>query len=766
MPTVTGPCGQAGSSGSGLAYIDCSPLSKPVSTGDSIVVLATTSNGGGTHTAPTDSAGNTYVLVGSVAGLNSGANSIWLASNITGATQLAVRANATSAPSFWGVVVWPLYGVCTSNADFVSGSGNGTTGTTSTTGLAPVAGSLAIGGVSTNLNPLVTADSPWITRFHSRENIAGTSQNLYTCSRDVSAVFAASWAFDALVNWVAVAASFSGPTAPPLGQTYGLTQSIYDRTNITTATDDGSDYDAFSALKGNGWQSSADPQADEVNTSVIWPTRSRLSNLRVIVDVADASGGDVTRTYAVRKNGVDTDLSVTVSGTSSAADTRFSGSDLVDYVDLESGDAVSLHRTGDGAGAEFDVTWWSMDAVHQGGTRSVTMFQPGRLNNSVAVYAAAFDWRASPEGVVPNPSGDFTAFDVRGRSLVVFDGTISQYRVSMRENTQLAADTYTFNLVKNGVVQDGTGGTANTTVVVDGADLETVSGSFSLAFVSTDVLALQSTPSAATPAPYAGASMVIDATTAGIYGLSITWTSFTGGSGGTVPKFAGINFDSNTNTEARDVALLLGPLTYGVLGVLQAGGSGPGSGNHLFYTLRKNGGDTALSLDLTGANTGGVVTASIPFAVGTDTMDWSFTRTGSPGDQLFVLAMSALGEVTTSPVASSVRRVIRRLRRFPLPNDELAWLFISQVQLYMQAGTGLSTGQGSDPVVMFRFSKDGGATWSHLQDLHTGKIGEYHRRAIARRLGRGRDWVLEFSTTDPVFNAWIDCFADISRGTS
>jgi hypothetical protein len=61
--------------------------------------------------------------------------------------------------------------------------------------------------------------------------------------------------------------------------------------------------------------------------------------------------------------------------------------------------------------------------------------------------------------------------------------------------------------------------------------------------------------------------------------------------------------------------------------------------------------------------------------------------------------------------------------------------------------------QGSNPQVMLRWSDDGGHTWSNENWISIGKIGEYYRRAIWRRLGmtlKLRDRVYEVSGTDPV----------------
>ena len=59
---------------------------------------------------------------------------------------------------------------------------------------------------------------------------------------------------------------------------------------------------------------------------------------------------------------------------------------------------------------------------------------------------------------------------------------------------------------------------------------------------------------------------------------------------------------------------------------------------------------------------------------------------------------------------------------------------------------------GYDPQVMLRWSDDGGHTWSNEFWISMGKIGEYGRRAIWRRLGmttKLRDRIYEISGTDP-----------------
>lgn len=77
-------------------------------------------------------------------------------------------------------------------------------------------------------------------------------------------------------------------------------------------------------------------------------------------------------------------------------------------------------------------------------------------------------------------------------------------------------------------------------------------------------------------------------------------------------------------------------------------------------------------------------------------------------------------------------------------------LFLPGLQIEFGAGeTSLQAGQGSDPQAMLEWSDDGGKTWGNEHWVSIGKVGEYSKRAIWRRLGRSRDRVFRLTVTDP-----------------
>lgn len=123
---------------------------------------------------------------------------------------------------------------------------------------------------------------------------------------------------------------------------------------------------------------------------------------------------------------------------------------------------------------------------------------------------------------------------------------------------------------------------------------------------------------------------------------------------------------------------------------------------------------------------------------------------------LIVLAATAI-ETLNDP--------IRRLRRFPIAYNLNKEQFLRRIEFVCQPGVGLAEGQGSDPTLMFRLSRDGGITWSTEQTMSIGAMGEYLKRAYLTGLGRGRQLVGEVSTTDPTAFYLIDCLATLDDGT-
>lgn len=101
----------------------------------------------------------------------------------------------------------------------------------------------------------------------------------------------------------------------------------------------------------------------------------------------------------------------------------------------------------------------------------------------------------------------------------------------------------------------------------------------------------------------------------------------------------------------------------------------------------------------------------------------------------------------------STQKWLRSWRALPTGQNNLKRTSQHSLQLDIESGVGLNSGQGSDPEVMLRWSDDGGHTWSNEHWSKIGKIGQFYRRVFWRRLGmtlKLRDRVYELSGTDPV----------------
>lgn len=109
---------------------------------------------------------------------------------------------------------------------------------------------------------------------------------------------------------------------------------------------------------------------------------------------------------------------------------------------------------------------------------------------------------------------------------------------------------------------------------------------------------------------------------------------------------------------------------------------------------------------------------------------------------------------------------IRRLRQPPRISNGQTRFVVHSVWLVMDVGVGLSTGQGSDPQVMRRCSRDGGKTWGPERWVSMGKQGEYSTRVIWFACGQARNYGDEFSWTDPVPVRLVDGHIDLTMGTS
>lgn len=109
---------------------------------------------------------------------------------------------------------------------------------------------------------------------------------------------------------------------------------------------------------------------------------------------------------------------------------------------------------------------------------------------------------------------------------------------------------------------------------------------------------------------------------------------------------------------------------------------------------------------------------------------------------------------------------IKRLRATQcVDSDDGEPLFYHFMQVDMEAGVGLATGQGSDPMLMMRYSNNGGRTWSNEKRKAIGQAGQYGRRVRFGPTGSGANRVWEVSMTDPVKWAILGGMVGFTKGT-
>lgn len=93
-------------------------------------------------------------------------------------------------------------------------------------------------------------------------------------------------------------------------------------------------------------------------------------------------------------------------------------------------------------------------------------------------------------------------------------------------------------------------------------------------------------------------------------------------------------------------------------------------------------------------------------------------------------------------------------------------VFTGSLELDFQQGVGLTSGQGSDPMVMIDWSNDGGMTWSNEQHRSLGRIGEYGNRTRLNRAGVARDRVFRIAISDPIRRTFIKAMWTGETGVS
>jgi hypothetical protein len=110
---------------------------------------------------------------------------------------------------------------------------------------------------------------------------------------------------------------------------------------------------------------------------------------------------------------------------------------------------------------------------------------------------------------------------------------------------------------------------------------------------------------------------------------------------------------------------------------------------------------------------------------------------------------------------------IRMLATSPPLHDDRKRIFVPVLEMDVESGVGLTTGQGSAPIIYMDFSKDGGRTFNNLQQFNSlGAIGAYLTRVRWLRLGQSRQWVFRVHISDPVKRVIVRAHATLEEGAA
>lgn len=95
-------------------------------------------------------------------------------------------------------------------------------------------------------------------------------------------------------------------------------------------------------------------------------------------------------------------------------------------------------------------------------------------------------------------------------------------------------------------------------------------------------------------------------------------------------------------------------------------------------------------------------------------------------------------------------------------NSDRKRVSIPRLEIDIEAGVGIASGQGSNPQAMLRISKDGGRNFGNQQRYRSiGKIGANRSRMRWLKNGQAREWVFELTISDPVKRVIIQAHADV-----
>lgn len=229
-------------------------------------------------------------------------------------------------------------------------------------------------------------------------------------------------------------------------------------------------------------------------------------------------------------------------------------------------------------------------------------------------------------GILTSYSGDPSAL---GSSYSICALASVLERICLKRFGSQTGGAWTAWIILNGVIQDGTGGTVDTTTILDDADPDFVVGTFSLPLAIIDhvnVLVLRSGSEAAFATAQVGVGTAVRPNTPGAF-------MFCGGDNGLIPDALTWKWleSAEGGVAIGDHTAPAGQRPFQVTGLYVEREGAPGEGNAYLHTLIKNGEPAGIVATVTGAvdTSGQSDTGRVQYHAG-DTLTLQMEVTGAP----------------------------------------------------------------------------------------------------------------------------------------
>lgn len=376
------------------------------------------------------------------------------------------------------------------------------------------------------------------------------------------------------------------------------------------------------ASNGSIWTGLIAGKANTSSQVIAQPLAAGGTLKNWVITITTAPGAGKSQTFTLRKNGSNTALAVTISNLAT------SGSDTSNSVSVAAGDTIDVIQNTSGSPSAG------------GETKSVLEFEPTNAGDCL------YGWHVTTVASSPYPPiGMAESGTTADNAVVAAGGTLTKLYVKSKTapGTAGSGKAFIFALIKNGVVQDGTGGTVDTRAqIIDTAT--SANSTFSLSIAAGDTIALStSTANGPTAATYYTGSFLLQPTS-----TSQMPTLMTGDSNSAGTTYNDPVASSRAWSASEAAYQMPGGATSQYFTAIRAVVSiAPSVGTSRTYTLRKNGANTSLAVTIGAGATTGSATVSPGVTIANGDL-WSIgsTCSGAPN-----LCNSSVSFGTAAPTA-------------------------------------------------------------------------------------------------------------------